>query len=217
MNNLKKHSILLCTLLFLSPIISFAGISTPSLNQNNQWQGAVVYSMFKTMGSGVPVSQCHVLTNEHVVRGSKKAHVVISSEKYRAKVVSVDNDNDMALLKIDDCPIKHFAKVAKIAPKKGDTLTSVYYKPGFNFFRRMIKSKGTFIGFGQILTEEDKAMTSMMIDDPHPKQRSSGGGISSEHGLVSVIFGIASKYTEPTTYAVSYDALKSFLVQNHIR
>ncbi len=204
----------LCAFFCLIPTFSFAGIS---VSTHDQWQGATVYSMFDTMGSGVPVSQCHILTNEHVVRGSKNARVVIAGEQYSAKVVAVESDNDMALLKISECPIEHYAKVSKVAPKKGDTLTSVYYKPGFNFFRRMLKSKGKVIGFGQILTEEDKAMTSMLIDDPYPQQRSSGGGISSEHGLVSVIFGIASKYSKSTTYAVSYDALRSFMRQHHIQ
>ena len=203
--------------LFLSLLasLSFAGVST-DLAPGNQWRGAIVYSTNNTMGSGVPVSHCHVLTNEHVVRGGTVANVVINQEEYSAEVIAIENVNDMALLRIEGCPIAHFASVSKVPPEKGDTLTSVYYKPGFNFFNRMIKSKGKFVGFGQVLTEEDKAMTSMVIDDPHPRHRSSGGGISSQYGLVSVIFGIASKYTKPTTYAVSYDALRSFLLENNI-
>ncbi|HEC04903.1 MAG TPA: serine protease [Thiothrix sp.] len=206
-------SLPLLSTLFLTSA-SFAGVANYPAQQ--QWQGAAVYSMFDTMGSGVPVSQCHVLTNEHVVRGSKRANVDIAGERYTATVISIDSDNDMALLRVSDCPIEYFAKLSKVAPKKGDMLTSVYYKPGFNFFRRMTKTKGKFVGFGQMLTEEDKTMTSMIIDDKRPRIGSSGGGISTKNGLVSIIYGVASKYAKPTTYAISYDALKAFMLKNHI-
>lgn len=209
-----KPTAALFSILLFAPALSLGGVSKPA--HQNTWQGVIVYSAIKSMGSGVPVSQCHVLTNEHVVRGGKTAKVVISGEHYDANIVSIEHDNDMALLKIPDCPITRYAKVAPTGPKKGDVLTSVYYKPGFNLFKRMTRTRGVYKGTSQIMTEEDKSMVSMVIEDPRPRKRSSGGGVSSEHGLVSVIFGIASKYSQPRTYAVHYPALKSFLLQNRL-
>lgn len=196
-----------------------AGILTTPLYagaSSNNWKGVVITSGFSLVASGVPLSRCHVLTNEHVIR--KRSHVNISygGESYRAKVVSIDHKNDLALVKIPTCPIINFARVSNVKPKAGDKLTSIYYKPGLNFFNRMIQTTGEFLGYKNIVTEERKKMTSMLIADERPRVHASGGGVSSKNGLVSVIFGISDYNKRPATYAVHYDALKAFLKKNNI-
>ena len=205
-----KTSLLLT--LLASGNLSFAA----SKSFQQEWQGTVVYSAFRTMGSGVPLSPCHVLTNVHVVRGSNFAKVSISGKLRRATVVATDESNDMALLKVANCPIEHHARLSPIAPKKGEILTSNYYKPGLNLFRHMTRSSGKLMGIQSVVTEENRRMSSLAIDDPHPYLRASGGGVSSKHGLVSIIFGFANRPGGRKTYAVSYHALKTFLQQNHL-
>ncbi len=166
------------------------------------------------IASGVPITPCHVLTNEHVIRGSKRASVSYNNHRYDANVIDIQQYHDLALLELPTCPIQHYAQVSKIRPKKGDILTSVYYKPGVNLLHQMIKTTGTFLGYQEIITEENKTMLSMMIDDKTPRIHASGGGVSTKNGLVSVIFGVLDNKRAQATFAVSYDGLRAFLDRN---
>ncbi len=178
------------------------------------WQGVVVRSGALMIASGVPITPCHVLTNEHVIRGSKRASVSYNNHRYDANVIDIQQYHDLALLELPTCPIQHYAQVSKIRPKKGDILTSVYYKPGVNLLHQMIKTTGTFLGYQEIITEENKTMLSMMIDDKTPRIHASGGGVSTKNGLVSVIFGVLDNKRAQATFAVSYDGLRAFLDRN---
>ena len=196
-----------------------AGILSAPLHAgaaSNNWKGVVITSGISMIASGVPLSRCHVLTNEHVVRKRSYVNISYEGKSYQAKVVSIDHKNDLALVKIPTCPIMNFARVSNVKPKAGDKLTSVYYKPGLNFFNRMIKTTGEFLGYKNIVTEERKRMSSMLIADETPRVHASGGGVSSKNGLVSVIFGISDYNKRHATFAVHYDALKAFLKKNHI-
>lgn len=200
-------------LIAVIPGLSLAGL--PTINYSF-WQGVTISPSFLAVGSGVPVSKCHVLTNEHVIRHNTKPEIRYAGEVYRASLSAQDDQNDMALLNVDGCPFQQFATVADRAPQVGEKLTSTYYSPGFNFFDRMSKTTGLFIGYKKIRVQNEFEMDSMIINDQNPRVGSSGGGVSSERGLVSVIFGVATKYSEPKTYAVKYQALKRFLGKNLI-
>lgn len=207
---MKKKYLLLCLVINFIPIISIATVTT----DNKLWNGVIIYSNFFTMGSGVPISKCHILTNHHVVKNDKTAYVVINNEQFPAHIVDTDPNNDLILLKVDSCPITQYASLSKSPPNEGDILTLVYYKPGFNFFNTIIKTKGKLKWFSDIVTDNGKDMNSIVIDDPHPNLRSSGGGVSSQNGLVSIIFGISNQFSRPATYGVSYEALKAFMQRN---
>ena len=193
-------------------------LSIPSLakmpSPENAWEGVVVRSGTLMIASGVPITPCHVLTNEHVIRGSIHATVSYDKHRYDANVVDIQLYHDLALLELPTCPIYHYAQVSNVRPKKGDLLTSVYYKPGVNLLHKMIKTTGTFLGYQEIITEENKTMLSMMIDDKTPRIHASGGGVSTKNGLVSVIFGVLDNKKAQATFAVSYDGLRTFLDRN---
>ncbi len=182
----------------------------------NEWSGVIVLAGENKISSGVPVSKCHVLTNEHAVRGEQKVTVTISAENYQADVISVDTTNDLSLLNIKTCPITRFAKVSKVQPMKGDTVTSIYYKSGV-LLNRIIKTSGKFLGYLEVVTVEDKNMLSMLIDDSHPRKGASGGGVTTKNGLVSIIFGVANRNNKRQTFAVDYFSLTDFLARNHIQ
>ncbi len=208
-SNVTKH-LGIVLILLLSPLGAYAAGSSV-----NQWSGAVVYTGNEKVSSGVPVSRCHVLSNEHVVRGNKRITITIEGYNYNAIVVSTDKVNDLALIKLAKCRINHYAKISKVKPVKGDMMTSIYYKAGF-LTDRIIKTSGHFVGYLNIITEERKEMQSMVIDDAQPKRGASGGGVSTKHGLVSVIFGIAGRNARPQTFAVNYSSLTRFLSRNNI-
>ena len=195
----------------LSPSGGYAAGSSVS-----QWSGAVVYTGNEKVSSGVPVSKCHVLSNEHAVRGNKRIIISIEGLNHNAVVISTDKVNDLALMKLDTCTINHYAKISKVGPVRGDKMTSIYYKAGF-LTDRIIKTSGRFVGYINIITEEHKKMNSMVIDDTQPERGASGGGVSTQYGLVSVIFGIAGRNAKrPRTFAVNYHSLTHFLSRNNI-
>ena len=219
-DNNKKNAIFFSIKInvFISVFFITLFLSMPSQAkmQHNikTWQGVVVRSGELMIASGVPITPCHVLTNEHVIRGSKRATVRYKNRRYPANVVDIQHHHDLALLELPACPIQNYAHVSNIRPKTGDTLTSVYYKPGINFLHQMIRTTGVFLGYHEIVTEEDKTMLSMMIDDKTPRIHASGGGVSTKDGLVSVIFGVIDNNKAQATFAVSYDGLRSFLDRN---
>lgn len=181
----------------------------------DRWSSAIVYSGNSTVSSGVPVSSCHVLTNEHAVRHHQNVVVATEGKKHSARVIDVDQKHDLALVKLSTCPIKSYAKIATAQPVKGEKLTSIYYRFGL-VFNKMVKSTGSFLGYLDITTEEDKEMLSMVIDDRNPRKGASGGGVITQNGLVSVIFGITDEQNSHKTFAVDYFSLKNFLKKNNI-
>ncbi|MET1068345.1 MAG: trypsin-like peptidase domain-containing protein [Pseudomonas prosekii] len=55
-------------------------------------------------GTGFVVSPGHVMTCAHVIEDMQELHIASFSGRYRAEVVVVDQRNDMALLRVQDCP-----------------------------------------------------------------------------------------------------------------
>jgi serine protease Do len=68
----------------------------------------------RSLGSGVILDKSgYILTNNHVVDQASKIQVQISGDttKYTAKVIGVDEDTDLAVIKIDAGKELHFAKL----------------------------------------------------------------------------------------------------------
>lgn len=215
---MKGFLILQHTRLFIGITIltALSPLSFAANSALHKWSGAVIYSGSNKVSSGVPVSKCHILSNEHVVRHQNKVDVTISGKHYTADIVSTDKTNDLSLLKLASCPITHFAKISKVQPMKGDRVTSIYFKQGRGH-NRIAKTSGEFLGYLDVVTEENRNMFSMLIDDAKPRKGASGGGVATENGLVSVIFGVSSRNNNPQTFAVDYFSFSHFLKKNHIQ
>lgn len=63
------------------------------------WFG--VYPSEGTGSGSIIDEKGHILTNYHVVRGSRQLDVQVEDEKYAARVIGTDPDNDLAVIKID--------------------------------------------------------------------------------------------------------------------
>ncbi len=62
------------------------------------------YGVHPTEGSGsgsIIDDQGHILTNNHVVRGARELEVQIEDDKYPARVVGTDPNNDLAVIKVN--------------------------------------------------------------------------------------------------------------------
>jgi serine protease Do len=84
-------------------------------------QGNPLYDMFRRqpprptrgVGSGFIIDpRGYILTNNHVIEGATRITVgLLSGEKFRAKVIGIDKETDLAVLKIDashDLPVMKF-------------------------------------------------------------------------------------------------------------
>lgn len=67
---------------------------TPTLNDNQP--------QIKGFGSGfIITSSGHIITNQHVIEGANKIKVKTSKNIYDAKIIEVDKQNDLAIIKIE--------------------------------------------------------------------------------------------------------------------
>ncbi|HWL63501.1 MAG TPA: trypsin-like peptidase domain-containing protein [Steroidobacteraceae bacterium] len=79
------------------------------------------------LGSGVIVdAQGHIITNQHVIEGSGQIRVLLADgREAAARVVGVDQDTDLALLKIDleDLPVMQLGRSDRVAV--GDVVLAI--------------------------------------------------------------------------------------------
>ncbi|KOY03741.1 trypsin-like peptidase domain-containing protein [Pseudomonas nunensis] len=68
------------------------------------YSGGSPSSRTSATGTGFAVSPGQVMTCAHVIEGMQELHISSFAGRYRAEVVVVDERNDMALLRIQDCP-----------------------------------------------------------------------------------------------------------------
>ncbi len=87
----------------------------------------VLLSAASRMGSGFFVSDTGVIvTNAHVVRGEQTALAILSSgQKLDAKVVYIDPDMDIALVKVDGMGFPHLALTDTSNVRQGQTVIAI--------------------------------------------------------------------------------------------
>jgi hypothetical protein len=138
----------------------------------------------KASGTGTIVTaQGHVLTAAHVVAGSTTIRVVTSQGTKSAKVLQVDEANDIAVLKISDGTFIPLAVVPSRAVKLGQPVATI----GF--------PNPDFQGFSPKVTRGEISSANGFADDPRSWQISvpvqpgnSGGPLLDENGnLVGIV------------------------------
>jgi putative serine protease PepD len=80
----------------------------------NRGYGQDWFGVYPSEGSGsgsIIDQEGHILTNYHVVQGARELDVQIEEERYPARLVGVDRDNDLAIIKVD-APRNHLTIVA---------------------------------------------------------------------------------------------------------
>jgi S1-C subfamily serine protease len=78
------------------------------------------YGVYPQEGSGsgsIIDDQGHILTNYHVVQGAAELEVLINNEKYPARLIGRDRDNDLAVIKVEAPRDK--LTVVKLGTSKG--------------------------------------------------------------------------------------------------
>lgn len=161
-------------------------------------------------GSGVIVTRTgYVLTNAHVVRGASKLVVFTTSGKEDAKVVRVDDDTDLALLKIagSHTPIS-FASRRK-ERLGASVFTLGFPRPGLQGFEPKV-TKGVISGMEGFRGDVKRYQIDAAIQPGN-----SGGVLSDEQGnLVGVVCAalVSAGEGESLPQNVNYAIKKSYVL-----
>jgi len=87
---------------------------------------------FKFGGTGFLIdAKGYMVTNAHVIKGAKTIIVQSRGQEYKAALVSVDTERDLAILKIDDNEFKPFASLPYGFKKSGADLGEQIFTLGF--------------------------------------------------------------------------------------
>lgn len=135
-------------------------------------------------GSGFLIdADGHVLTNNHVVRGTARLTVTLADKKqYRAKILGTDSRNDLALLKIDANRKLPFLKLGNSDDLQvGQKVLAIGNPFGLNG----TLTTGIVSSLGRTLQpEEGRRLEDMIQTDAAINPGNSGGPLLDSHGSV---------------------------------
>ena len=82
----------------------YRAVSPGVVNITSKGYRRNMFGVYPTEGSGsgaIIDEQGHILTNFHVVQGARQLEVQVESDKYPARLIGTDPDNDLAIIKIN--------------------------------------------------------------------------------------------------------------------
>ena len=157
--------------------------------------------------------QGHLITNQHVVEGCKISKVIYRDEEYDTKLISVDKNLDLALLKVNLKP-KSFINFSNKPPKKRQQIIVAGYPLGQGL------SDDLKINDGRISSVKGfENNTNQITVDIAINPGNSGGPIVSEKGeLIAVaVSGLSKDVTEGLNFGIKASAVKDFLEINNVK
>ena len=157
--------------------------------------------------------QGHLITNQHVVEGCKISKVIYRDEEYDTKLISVDKNLDLALLKANLKP-KSFINFSNKPPKKRQQIIVAGYPLGQGL------SDDLKINDGRISSVKGfENNTNQITVDIAINPGNSGGPIVSEKGeLIAVaVSGLSKDVTEGLNFGIKASAVKDFLEINNVK
>lgn len=151
------------------------------------------------MGSGVIVTpDGYVVTNNHVIEGASELEVTLSDNKqYKAKVVGVYEQEDIALLKIDASDLDYLPFGDSDQVQVGQWVLAV----GNPFNLTSTVTAGIISAKGRNLSEGGKTMQSFLQTDAAVNPGNSGGALVNIHGE---LIGINAAITSATGSYIGY-------------
>lgn len=159
-------------------------------------------------GSGVIITpDGHIVTNNHVIRGSNEIQVTLNNNKnYVAKVIGTDPSMDIALLKIDaDEELPYISFGDSDSAKIGEWVLAV----GNPFNLTSTVTAGIISAKGRDLNEGDNLRQSFIQTDAAVNPGNSGGALVNTNGE---LIGINTAITSQTGSYIGY----SFAVPSNI-
>jgi S1-C subfamily serine protease len=92
----------------------YHNVSPGVVNITNRGYQQGLFGVFPSEGSGsgsIIDDKGYILTNYHVVQGADQLEVQVENEKYPAKLIGTDRDNDLAVIKIEPARDHRFTVV----------------------------------------------------------------------------------------------------------
>ena len=175
-----------------------------------------------TYGSGVFVSERHILTNAHVVRGAKRLAIGLGNKETWAEVVAVSQDFDLALLTVATDSLQGVpVSLAPGAPELGQKVRAYGYPLPTIQGYTMKATDGTISGLFGILDNPLHFQTTA----PMQPGNSGGGLLDEKHQLVGVAVAsldkiVVAKATgrlpENVNFGIHLDVVRRFLESQNI-
>jgi S1-C subfamily serine protease len=155
-------------------------------------------------GSGFVYAQDHVMTNAHVVAGTKTVQVVLKGTKFSAKVVAYDSDLDLAVLHVPglDAPVMPFA--TKPAAPEADAIVLGYPLDGpYNAQEARVRDVGDISG--PDIYERKTVTREVYTIKGLVRSGNSGGPLINPEGVVLGVIFAAAADNNYVGYAVTAD------------
>lgn len=157
------------------------------------------------VGSGFVVGEDgRVATNVHVIRGAKEATVVLGNGKeYPAtEVVAIDEENDLAILRIEARKLKPLPLGDSTKVKLGERVVAIGHPLGL----------GTTVSDGLVSGMREVSPTQSLVQISAPISRgSSGGPVFNDRGEVIGVSVLMVASGQNLNFAVPVNALKAML------
>jgi serine protease Do len=170
------------------------------------------------VGSGIVLTaDGYILTNKHVVAGSRSLSVELANgEEYEAKVVTESPDQDLALIKIEATGLKPAIIGDPASIEVGETVIAIGSPLGT--FTETV-TKGILSATGRTITVQDEAtgrpetLTGLLQTDAAINPGNSGGPLLDASGHVIGVNTAVSANAEGLGFAIPISAAASLIAQ----
>ena len=113
------------TMLFL---LIFCFSFTGCLSGPSDFQTAQENSSLISAGTGFFITaDGYLVTSAHVIEGARAVGVWVGNNRYRADIVAIDNDTDVAILKVNYRPSRYFRMANFSSANIGDRVYALGY------------------------------------------------------------------------------------------
>ena len=210
-NNIIIYVILLLVLITSDSVVNntirmYNAASIPSLTKIQKMKRTVVRVEVDTgHGSGVVVSEDGlIITNKHVIKGSKNIRVIIQEDIYNnVRVVYIAPDLDIAFLKVEPIRDLNYARIKSYDKyTHGDEVYTIGNPLGFNKF----VSKGIISKF---IIKPNYSVH--ILTDATILEGSSGGGLFSEDGR---LIGVTTATYRQTRKDINHNTRIGFAISS---
>jgi len=170
------------------------------------------------VGSGIVLTaDGYILTNKHVVAGSRSLSVELANgEEYEAKVVTESPDQDLALIKIEATGLKPAIIGDPASIEVGETVIAIGSPLGT--FTETV-TKGILSATGRTITVQDEAtgrpetLTGLLQTDAAINPGNSGGPLLDASGHVIGVNTAVSANAEGLGFAIPISAAASLIAE----
>ena len=162
----------------------------------------------------------HLITNAHVVGDYKEMKVTLRGEDYTAKVIALDNVNDLALLKSDLTNLKYF-KLSNTDVERMEEITAIGFGFGKRFSSDVKATRGIVSSLAGLANNYSQFQTDAAIQvgnsgGPILNNKSEVVGVAVAKLNSEVAYKESGTIAENVNFAIKISTLKQFLDAHNI-